>query len=502
MSNSGARFTAFICNLLIAIVCAVSVFAYFLSPLWRVNIAYTMTAEQLESLMKDTSSGESSGEGSGEGSSEGSGSSSGESSSSGSTSGEDQSETIKELVGDGIEINLTVRLRTQDVLSSLNSPAEETVQKLIDSNVDKIMDQLSEPLNKIAKNMVKMLAEDGLRSAVRQQVGNVLGADATDDDITATLEKAGFTDEYITGETNKLIDAIYAENATPQSVADLATETVEDVFDKLAESGEAAFEGLTLTEENKTQIHDAIEEALSLLTQEDGTIDMEAFMAQMILQMLEGENGSESSDETAKSKTTALSASAAESRTESGTSGTEGGTSSGAEDDEAADAQAELKAKVREAILNKIPDNAATMIAYSMKFVAGVLLFTFFTWFWLILKIVLKLFAKNNAIKLKLPIWLGHLPFTVLCLVPTLAFKLLKNPSILESVVGAETIAQITQLTSALKVSFYSSAWLSFAGSIFLILFSLLFYGRLRKKLKRSAYAQSRSSRREYDYDD
>ncbi|MBQ8886055.1 MAG: hypothetical protein IJY62_06780 [Clostridia bacterium] len=467
MAKSGTRLTVFICNVIISIVCAISVLAYFVSPLWRVKISYNMSAEMLESLMQEN--GEDSGEG-------------GESEI---VSDKKQLETIKEVVGDGITLKLTIEIKTQDVLASLNKPATETVQNLLNANIDRIMDQLEAPLNQIAENLARSTAKQGLKEAVREQVKNILGESATEEEITEKLNNAGFSEEYIEAEAEKILDALYAENATTQSVSQKVEETVLEVFDKLAHSGEESFEDLTLTEENKAQIHDAIEETISVFADEEGNIDMENFMAELILQALEKSEKPEDDGESASRGTTALSAATDE--------------TNGASDEEVKDAQEELKEKIRTAIAEKLPESAASMIAQVMKIISYVLIFTFFTWAYIVLKILLKLFAKNNTVKLKLPIWLGHIPFTVFCFIPTVAFNLLSAPAKIMGL-GSETIAKITEFMTALDISFYSSGWFSFAAGIFFILFSLIFYSRQRKKLKR-AIKEEKRRRKEGDYE-
>ena len=105
---------------------------------------------------------------------------------------------------------------------------------------------------------------------------------------------------------------------------------------------------------------------------------------------------------------------------------------------------------------------------------------------YLILKILVKLGAKNNAIKLKLPIWLGSIPFWVLYLLPTLAISLLKNPpAALTDLMGAEAMAEMSGMLSGFEASFFTCAWVSFIAGFALVLFSIFFYSRQRRKLKK-----------------
>ena len=100
----------------------------------------------------------------------------------------------------------------------------------------------------------------------------------------------------------------------------------------------------------------------------------------------------------------------------------------------------------------------------------------------MIIKILAKLRMKNNAIKLKLPIWLGSIPFTFLHLLPTVAIGVLKNN--MSSMMGEEA-GEASSLMSGLSISFFSCAWLSFVIGVFFFFFAIFYYGKLRKKLKK-----------------
>lgn len=88
-------------------------------------------------------------------------------------------------------------------------------------------------------------------------------------------------EEYINQKTDALLDAIYAENATVDGVSQKAVETVEEVFEKLDESGVAEFQGAALTEENKEEIKNSIAEALSVIADENGNIDADDLAANL-----------------------------------------------------------------------------------------------------------------------------------------------------------------------------------------------------------------------------
>ena len=80
-----------------------------------------------------------------------------------------------------------------------------------------------------------------------------------------------------------------------------------------------------------------------------------------------------------------------------------------------------------------------------LKIVAGVILFTFFTWAWVVIKMLFKLTSDNPTVKLKLPILLGWLPFLALYVLPKVGMTILAGRG------GAE-LAGLTLAVSSCSV--------------------------------------------------
>jgi large subunit ribosomal protein L7/L12 len=94
----------------------------------------------------------------------------------------------------------------------------------------------------------------------------------------------------------------------------------------------------------------------------------------------------------------------------------------------------------------------------------------------LILKIIFKAGKTNNAIRLKLPIWLGCIPFLVLYLIPTGFISLLNNPAMLGDILPADLFLEWESVSEGFSLTFASGSWFSFAAAIALIVISILFY--------------------------
>ena len=395
MSKSGSRFTVFLFNILIALLSVAAVAALFFAPLWEIDVKYVMQKEVLEKILPE----------------------------------EAKEVDLDEIVGDGIPLSLTVSVQTKDTIrSALGKDARQSVTELIENNVDKVVDELAPTFDEIAEKIVRSTAKSTVRDAVNEQVKNFLqnaGSEATDERVSELLKQAGVDEEYINQKTDALLDAIYAENATVDGVSQKAVETVEEVFEKLDKSGVAEFQGAALTEENKEEIKNSIAEALSVIADENGNIDADDLAANLILEMLR------SSEDESEPAVAAMDFTTQE-------------TDSGSVEE---DATEQLKAEVKQMIMEKLTDETLDTIVLALRIVFGVLCFTAFTWAWLIVKMLFKAFSRNPAIKLKLPIWLGWLPFLALVLLPMGAMLLVKaQPSFLVNLLGAEMMESLLLL--------------------------------------------------------
>ena len=121
---------------------------------------------------------------------------------------------------------------------------------------------------------------------------------------------------------------------------------------------------------------------------------------------------------------------------------------------------------------------AADTIAMVLQYISYVIYFTFFIWLYPIIKILAKLKKRNNGIKLGVPIWLGSIPYVVLCLLPTIALKVATGTL-------AGSLGDAAGMLSNLNISFFSCSLVSFIIGIVFFVFVIAYYGRLRKSLKR-----------------
>ena len=139
-----------------------------------------------------------------------------------------------------------------------------------------------------------------------------------------------------------------------------------------------------------------------------------------------------------------------------------------------------LKEDFAEKVMQTLPEAFNETFGTILKVSAGLLIFSMFTWIYLMIKIVCKFFMQNNSVKIKLPMWLGHIPGLAFWLLPVLTFYLIKNnPSALVALIpNAAAIAETVTLT------FYSSGWLAVMAALILMIFAIP-YCTMRRPLKR-----------------
>lgn len=436
------RLVAILLNILVLALCAVSTLSCFLSPLLEVKAKYVLKADTLRNMLK---------------------------------SQEELLDGIdlEEIVGDGVTLKISVSFAPTDCYrAAFGSNETKIVEKTIASNVDTVVDELTPTLNEIAEKIVRKTVRSNVNDVIRDQVKNILVASGTtDDEATArmeeVLEKAEITDEYIAAKTDALLDEIYAENATVDSVTDALFDTVEEVYGKLGETDDPAFQGdLTLSDEDKTAIREEITKTMQdlSLADEEGNLSTEDIAALILLNILKQKNDS-STDEGATEGTKPVAYRFVEAASETDEAS-----------EEERNVREELKEEIRTYVMNAIPENAVKAIAIALKIVGYVLIFTCFTWVYPVVKIFCKLVTKNPAIKFKLPILLGWIPALSFGVAPRIALSLLGNRKI-------KAFASVQEFLSAASLSVNTATWTTLAAALALIVL-WIFYRPVRKKLK------------------
>ncbi len=508
MEKQKIRKKVFICNLIITFLCILSIVGYFIMPFWKVEVSYTLTADSIKEMLNSAIEDESA-EGdnelvrttkkvivatNAEENDENESNEENDENSSKNESNEENDENssenesdengdfdldnalneidFSEIVGeDGLTISLSLQLETKDILSSYTAEPKTVVENILNENVSNLVDQLTPTINEIAKSAVKTATRTVLKEQLKEQVKNNLADVTTDEEAQRELDEMGLTDEYIKTQTDKLVDTFYEDDMTPEKAADATVEIVEDAMQKMKDSGREEFADIELTEEDKAELKEEITEVLKEFTDDEGNLDMDGFVSKLLSELINSSEENDNSTEIEGMRTvTPLAASGEQSSS-----------------DEAAEISEELKAELTKSLMEQL-DDSVEIIALVFEYIGYVILFSFFTWAYLILKILVKTGMKNNAIKLKLPILLGSIPYIVLQLIPSTAISLLKNqPSwLFDNIeISADELAEINTVMQPLNIRFSCCAWLSFAIGCALFFFVIFYYGKLRRKMKK-----------------
>ncbi|MBR2646448.1 MAG: hypothetical protein IKD47_02695 [Clostridia bacterium] len=414
MYKSTKRTIAFICNMVIVALCALSIAAYFFMPFWKISIKTHIDKETMEELLSDVYEDDS-------------------------LSDSDYHQIVGE---NGIDLTLVIKVETTDVLNSFNTKPKENVSNMLSSNID-AFDGTIGALRDISINYVHILAKDSLDQAILEQLATVY-PELSNEEHRAMLNNAGVNDAFIEAESTKIVNIIKTGTATTDVVVDETLELVDRVCAMLLEEGYDRFENVDAIEMGKQSIADIVKDFTSPLEREDGTLDIDELVIKYLSSILDEEETS------AKQGAQPLSV-----KTDS-------------EDNE--DAIEELKGLLHEKILERIDEKTAETVTKVMNVIAYAIFFTFFTWAYLIIKILAKLGKRNNTIRLGLPIVLGWLPCLILVFLPNLAASTLLKTLNLD-------------IPFTLSMSFSSGSLVSFGVAVALLLFSIVYYNRLRKDL-------------------
>ena len=504
MSKNPLKKKIAICNLIISVLCVLSIVAYFIMPFWKVELSYTLNADTIEDMMGDMMPENSnSDENSDDENSDEEGMSftdgnqivmlSSDSDEELSSEEEMMKEMVDDIIGEeGITLEIGIELKTADLLGSLTGDSTEAVETMLGNIIDNLVDTIYEPVTEIISKTTKAVAKQAVKTTVRESIKTAFGDEKSEEEVNQILTDAGISDEYIDDSLNDIMTKLES-GVEVEEISDDVVAMVQDAMGKLEDISDEypEFEDMKLSEEDEEDLRAELEEMLTEIANEEGEINRDEVLADMLLQAMnesensgEGEYDDEGSAAIAPVKVTYTASSSAD---ESG--------------DTQGNSVEQLKTKIRDMIMEELGADEETveMISMIMQILSYVILFTFFTWFYLILKILVKLGAKNNAIKLKVPILFGWLPCLILVLIPSIAFSTLTNPDTLMSMgMGAAEVEEMVAMMGGINVKFVSGSIVSFVVAIVLFLFVIFYYGRLRRKLRKQIKAAKKAAKLGY----
>ncbi len=471
---------AYILNAAVVLFCVIAISCYFYSPMLDLKIGVKVTQEVADELKKaliteDASAPTQPGE----------------------VSENDViNETLDQLVKDEITLKANIAVTTSGLFTAMfdRTATKTSVRKAITDNVDGMLDTVSASIDKVVESLSKSMVKTSVKSALSDTVSQYIkDKNLADKTVDAVLTDLGLTDEFIDKKTETLTTALLADGATVDSVTATAMQLIDETVSTLASNATGDYADLKLEElspEVKSRIETSVRDVLSKVADEDGNVDINSLVYNFIGRALDDsskpDTGSDEGEKIAAVKT-AIAADAASGATGGTTGGTTGGATSGEEKQYTKeDVEKLLTDRVESLFGEQAIDGVTTALAVG----GWVTLLTMLLWLYLIVKIVIKLFAQNPMIKLGLPIWLGNFPFATFFVLPFAASVALTKlgtdsslSSTLASVLPKELVDGIVKAGGAISLSVSSCAVISAILTVVFAAFSI-FYMIFRNKLK------------------
>ncbi len=312
---------------------------------------------------------------------------------------------------DGIEFEASIAIPTELLWQTntkmlaqlfqqgnLNPDLSETVKALLDEQVDAIVNNLMPVLEEVALEIAKSVAVE----QTKQSIFTALSSSGNQAEIQEKLNEAGFNDEWFNSQLDDLTTALQDGDKTAEQATEIVVNVFSDIINDLKNSDDATLQ--TIDNVDEDALRSAVQTGLAEFENEDGVINIEDAIANLLLGGL---------DSLAPAEDGALV--------------TANPVSANVDPKEESETVKELKASVKEKVYNLLPENVNEIIATALKISTAVLVFSIFTWAYIVIKILFKLFFRDNSVKLKLPLLLGHLPGLLLWLTPTLIFQFTKG---------------------------------------------------------------------------
>lgn len=432
MSETKRTVPTLIFNVLFAIVCAAAIVMYFISPVWRIDLKANISNEMMHEL----------------------------------TGGE--IDDLNEALGeDGTDVSLSIALDSMAVAQCLVQwDAAAMVDDILDRNLDSLATQLVAVIEPIAKNTIKTQASSAVKTEIKNAVKDYLSSpenEVTEERVNELLTEAGVTDTYIEEKTDAIIDRLYTNGSSVDGVVDEVMTTVDEVYADLTASNVEEFRDIELTEESRESIRNAVADIVTDYADENGYINPEEIVNQLVIEALQSMSGESSEEEGAGTAalTAASYAAASEAQQPADPSAQQPAGSSGSNEQ----LKTELKNYLSEQLLEG-PAAPAVFLPFVMLGLGILLAISLLSWVYLLLKILFKTFMKNKYVKVKMPIILGWFLFLFLMLLPNLALTYI--PTMLAGVLPAEILSVFTMLSGT---SFFSSAmYAAIAAAVLIVL--------------------------------
>ncbi len=437
----GHNLKLFVFNMIITALCIFAVAGYFIKPYFlSFRLTVNTSEELMDKIVKDEDNGEEA------------------------PSDDEQqliSDVLSELGKDQIDITVSMDIPFNLLVRSVFSDTSDEITALAKSITDDFLDGMSDTIEKVTRTVAKLSTKKAIFDEAKKTIenaGNTVGEEI------GSLEEYGITEEFVDEKIDQLFDALYADDATVDSVAEKASEIV-------GESMKILYDGNFISEEDKNVMFDSqgnvkeeyledlkedLKDIVKNLSPDGENININDVMADFLLKAMDDE----SQDNTVLVKAERLLG----------------------EDVNEQSPTDKLKAKLHEKIETGIEKNGETVKLVATIF-GLLLLLNLCVWAWIVLKILLRLLfgAKNLGVKIWPAIIFGATPYILFCGLPTLAIASLNK---LPFDLGEEALKVIDLIRSSFSLDVSSNGLFTFIAFICLAVISFP-YAHIRRKLKR-----------------
>lgn len=454
------RIAAYVFNAIIICFCALTIASYFFAPAMNYGAKVVTTPELTEELKKlliteDSSSTEKE---------------AGEIS-----ENEVMADVLDQLGKDKVTLTFSIKATTPQLFALLFNKAETeaAIKRVINANVSTVLDEMSGSIDVVVENLSKSMLRLSVKSALSDTINDFISnEELSDKTVDTVLNDLGLTDEYLDEKSGRIFEAIKADGATVDTVTDATIAVIDEVVNDLASSTTGEYENLSienLPDGVKETIKSSIKSIIGGFADKNGNINPDSIIYNVLGRALD------------KSSETP----------------TEGGETAAINTALFADGEKTYtKEDVEKLITDKInaffTGSVISAISTNITLLTLGMALSFALWGWLVIKIVIKLFAENPTIKVWSAIWLGSSPVTSLFITPAVAGLALSNlasapafiTNALTKIIPANVYNVLTAASKSISVTVNSTTMFTAIITAIFIVFSI-FYMIFRKKLKR-----------------
>lgn len=454
------RIAAYIFNAIIICFCALTIASYFFAPAMNYG-AKVVTTPELTNELKTVLITE-------------------DSSPDSSQTGEiNENEVIADVLDqlgkDKVTLTFSIKATTPQLFALLFNKAETeaAIKRVINANVSTVLNEMSGSIDVVVENLSKSMLKLSVKSALSDTINDFISnEELSDKTVDTVLNDLGLTDEYLDEKSGMIFEAIKADGATVDTVTDATIAVIDEVVNELASSTTGEYENLTienLPDSVKETIKTSIKSIIGGFADKNGNINPDSIIYNVLGRALD------------KSSETP----------------TEGGETAAIKTALFADGEKTYtKEDVEKLITDKInaffTGSVISAISTNITLLTLGMALSFALWGWLVIKIVIKLFAENPTIKVWSAIWLGSSPVTSLFITPAVAGLAVSNlasapafiTNALAKILPANVYNVLTAASKSISVTVNSTTMYTAIITAIFIVFSI-FYMIFRKKLKR-----------------